>query len=338
VSEPEIAFLSLIVGIITGVFGILSVIYAARMHRISRNQLLLQERTLSAQNVFVVPQLSCALISEQCPEKVMIAVKIPKGRVVEVSMPIVITNKSPKTAEHVFIYFRMPKELAYNNQIKMLDSKESWIKLKKAEMAFLAQENFSTFVLSMPRFAQHEKLEFSIPISLRRDSMISDVVSATSKDKVPFKIPYSLIMHYRFTIIYSCEGVPAGTKTYSIEIVNTNESSLKEIIDKRNFDRIAEQRKSNKKPLLKRVMETIIFLWSGDYKKDWLPKFFVVQPSEKYLVRDKRQPIDRYRNDNGLLYEGVYDKRKKTYWIPAIRTTFFGEAAPIPIPKEKASH
>ncbi len=328
VSETDIAYWSLIVSSIVGIFGVASAVYGARAARLAQLQLTLQEHTASAQGAFEKPSLSCSLLNENCPDKIIIAAKIAKNRVTELSLPFVIKNSGPKTAEHVAIYFRMPKELAYNNQIEIADIKEQWLKIKKAETAILKEEGFSTFILSIPRLAHYERIIFTLPISIRRGTEIVDTVSVTTKDNIPIKVTYKLIFAYQMNVFSACENAKPSSRRYSIEVVDTSQCALREIIDERSRSgREKADAKRRSQSRIQRFKQFSRFLWNGEYKKDWLPKFYVYEPSEQDRVSSTTDPIDRYHTEHALICEGLYDKREDTYFIPAIDTSLFG--APV---------
>jgi hypothetical protein len=329
-SDSDIAYWGLIISCIVGVFGVLSAVYAARAVHLAKLQLELQQRTALVQNALSRPEIACGLISEKCPERIMLALPLKKERVAEVHFPLFVLNRGEKVAENISIYLRMPKTLSYNNFGELIIGHE--IPLKKIESAFIAEENFSTIAFAIPRLTNFENLSLVLPFSIREDTQVRNVAHAWTKDRVQVAIEYEFTFEYIITIFAACDGAPPVSRTYTLQVLDTAERSFSEIINARNAAMVKQASGRKRLSAGEHFVKFIKYFWNAEYRINWLPKVWVYLPSQQTMIPDARLPIDRYDTKEASFAEGGYNIREHTYWIPALGTDVFGRAPAVVLP------
>ena len=322
---------SLIVAAVSGIFGVVAVLFAARTLQVTKKQLSLQKDVIAAQGIFNAPQLSCSLISEDCPKDIIIATNVRPSRVSEVQLPFRLSNTGTKSAEQVTIYIRMPNELFWDGRADVHSKQDAWLDVKNGRIAVIPEKEFSTVIFTLPRLPTHEAIQIFLPISIRCETLIQDTVTAPSKDNVMMSIELSVALSLGVHIFAACEGAPPFTRVHALQIVNTNEKTTREAINGRN---VALRSKVTTDTLPKSLAEfwsrTIRFLRERKHKPQ-TSKVFVYTTSEKDRVSDEKYPLDRYGIDHASYCQGSMDTRDGTVWVPALGTTFFG-IGPSPFP------
>jgi hypothetical protein len=297
-----IAVLSILLALIFGVIAV------AQMYRANK----LNRQIAKTQGLLETPNVDIRLFDEQRIEHFIFAVPLMKGKILELPLRFMIGNTGAKSARDIELFIRIPKELCYggsdNTKLDIVGPQSS-----KATLEVIHQtDHLETPAIKFEK-ALHPKQGFGLnhSLSLRTDTFLRSKLSALTKDGIEVNVSYTAQIAYLIDFILMQADQKPTSKRFSIQVINTSETTVETFFRSRNVEVQAEESKVGFwKGLLRR--------FSSKHGKYLDYDFKLIQVDEKDIEADSSLPINRLSEKASLtLYSGIRWK-DGWYWIPAL--------------------
>lgn len=309
-TDHEIALWSMALTAAFGVVGIASAVYAKLAVNYARRQLDFQKRSAEAEGIFERANLRCELMSTSLiQDDIVITYFGEDGRIAEMEIPLLLENDGSGEAENVTVYVRVPKALAYNNNLEAMPPKGDWPRMRKLETGIINEENFCTHMVSIPRLRTHERMILRLPISVPpTGSQIVQEITSETADNIPVNIRYRLYLGFIINIVAVCDRAKPYTRKHSMMFLDVSKSSLKDLIKEMN--KPAQRKRENSEGLLARIKT---FLWPTREVRKLIS--FIEVPREN-ISRDPKLPINHIGLENAPGFYGYRSQETGNYMIP----------------------
>lgn len=292
--------------LLTLVFGVLAVVQTYRATKLNR-------QVVKAQGALETPNVDIELFNQLRIEHFIFAVPLTKGKVLEMPLRFMITNTGAKSARDIELYIRIPKELCYGGSSDNVKLDLVGAQSYKATFEVIQQtEHLETLAIKFEK-ALHPKQGFVLnqSLSLRTDTFLRSKVTALTKDGVEMIVPYIALFEYLIDFVVMQADQKPTSKRFSIQVINTSETTVETYFRTRNMEVQAEESKFG---FWKRLFRR----FSSKHGKYLDYHFKLIQVDEKYIEADSSLPINRISEKSSLsLYDGTRWK-DGWYWIPAL--------------------
>ena len=111
-------------------------------------------------------RLDLALMSRRAPERLRVPVDLTRGRILELSLPLLLANEGETNLEDVSVLITLPNEITYGASLERL-SRGGLAGLPGASVRYTLSEHETRIRIDVPRMAPGAQASLPVPISIK---------------------------------------------------------------------------------------------------------------------------------------------------------------------------
>ena len=140
-----------------------------------------------------VRRLDLALMSRRAPERLRVPVDLARGRILELSLPLLLANEGETNLDDVSILITLPNEITYGASLERL-GREGLVGLTGAAVRYTLSEHETRIRIDVPRMAPGARASVPVPISIKHaaDAAYPIVAIALAQGLEPVERRYEL--------------------------------------------------------------------------------------------------------------------------------------------------
>ena len=140
-----------------------------------------------------VRRLDLALMSRRAPERLRVPVDLARGRILELSLPLLLANDGETNLDDVSIHITLPNEITYGASLERL-GREGLAGLAGAAVRYTLTEHETRIRIDVPRMAPGATASVPVPISIKHaaDAAYPIVAMVLAEGLQPLERRYEL--------------------------------------------------------------------------------------------------------------------------------------------------